>query len=218
MPSRCCWSSATPTRTRRGPIAAPPPASGPRRPRSPSSCVPAACASCGASAPGSSRACASCWRPARSRSWPSSSASSHPDLVGLGRYLGLTANRARRAGASAGRAHRRAVPRGGGRRPPARRPRDRPQDRGATAGGARPRGGAPAPAGPAARPRDRSGGGHRVGARRTGRRRRAPATRPVRAPVRRLRGDGGRRRARSVRRRCRRSSRWSSARIGALSG
>ena len=44
--------------------------------RSPTSCGPGACAGCAGSARGSSRGCASWSRPARSPSWPSSSASS----------------------------------------------------------------------------------------------------------------------------------------------
>ena len=49
-----------------------------RRLPSPSSCGPGGCASCAGSAPGSRRGCASSSRPARSRSWPSSSAISPP--------------------------------------------------------------------------------------------------------------------------------------------
>ena len=63
------------------------------RSRSPSSCGPGGCASCAGSGRGSRRGCASSSRRARSPSWPSSSASSRPELVGLGRYLGLGAKR-----------------------------------------------------------------------------------------------------------------------------
>ena len=91
--SRRCWSSRTRTRTRRARTAGPPTRSGaPRRPW-PTSSGPVACARCGGSARGSRRACASSSRRARSPSWRSSSASSQPDLVGLGRYLGLGAKR-----------------------------------------------------------------------------------------------------------------------------
>ena len=92
-PSRRCSSSPRRTPTRPVPTGARPRRSARRRSRSPSSCATGACASCAGSAPGSRRGCASSSRRARSRSWPSSSASSRPALVGLGRYLGLGAKR-----------------------------------------------------------------------------------------------------------------------------
>ena len=216
--SRRCSSSPRRTRTRRAPTGGPRRRSATRRFRSPSWCGPGGCASCAGSGPGSRRGCASSSRPARSPSWRSSSASSRPDLVGLGRYLGLGAKRSVELARALDVRTRRRAARGGGRRPAAERAGDRAEDRGAAARGARPRGRAATASRAAAQPRlgarRRRGGG----ARRRGR----PATcgagatpascwrwsapRRIRAPC--WRGSP----------RCPRSWRWSSRASGARSG
>ena len=60
-----------------------------------------------------------------------------PDLVGLGRYLGLSARKSVQIAARPRRQHRGGAARGGRRRAPARRARRGPEDGGAAAGGAR---------------------------------------------------------------------------------
>ena len=91
--SRRCSSSPTPTRTRSGPTVAPPRRSAARRSRSSSWCGPGGCASCAGSARGSRRGCASWSRPGEIAELAELERELAPDLVGLGRYLGLGAKR-----------------------------------------------------------------------------------------------------------------------------
>ena len=140
-----------------------------------------------------------------------------PDLVGLGRYLGLSAKRSveiaralgvrtpdeLRAAAAAGRLRTRAG--------------HRPEDRGAAARGARPRGRAAAAARAAAQPGLGARRRRRGRPRRRGGRRRAAMARLLRAPGGRLRRRRSGAGARPASPRCPRSSRWSSRRSGARS-
>ena len=122
-----------------------------------------------------------------------------PDLVGLGRYLGLSAKRsvqlARSLGVRTADELREAAAAGR----PARRARDRRQDRGPAARGAGARGRAATAAGAASEPRPRARrSGRRRGRRRAGGRRPAVA-RLVRVARGRDPGGQSRARARSLR-------------------
>ena len=107
-----------------------------------------------------------------------------PGLVGLGRYLGLTARRSAEIARALGVAHAGGAARGGRRGAAARGAGRRAEARGADPRGARPRAGAAAAARAAPRPRARARRRGRGGARRrAGRRRRAAgATRASGSP------------------------------------
>ena len=143
----------------------------------------------------------------RSPSSPSSSASSRPGSIGLGRYLGLTAKRTIEIARALDVRTPERVARGRGGRPAARGARHRAEDRGAAARAlARERASRAAPRAPApARPR--AGRRHRGGARRRDGRRPAALARRVRAPRGRLCRATTRGRCWRGSPRCRRSSR-----------
>ena len=128
-----------------------------------------------------------------------------PGLVGLGRYLGLTAKRSVEIARALRRPHAGGVPRGRGGRPAARRARRRAEARAQILDGARARGRAAAAARdpPAARPRAR--GRDRGRARRRAGGRPAPLARLVRAARGGLRRAATRRRCSSASPSCRRS-------------
>ena len=88
-----------------------------------SSCAPGGCASCAGSGPGSRRGCASWWRPGEIAELRELERELAPGLVGLGRYLGLTARRSVEIARALGVQHAGGVPRGRGGRAAARRAR-----------------------------------------------------------------------------------------------
>ena len=91
--SRRCSSSPRRTPTRRAPTAAPPRRSAARRSRSPSSCAPAGCASCAGSAPGIEARLRELVETGEIAELAELERELAPELVGLGRYLGLGAKR-----------------------------------------------------------------------------------------------------------------------------